>query len=72
MPNGTDMTMDLVELPAMQFTGIERNYKELQQEEDGFCSLWTEHFPEKRSLIQPISIEGKAYGVYRINKGTKS
>lgn len=70
MPNETAMTMDLVELPALQFTGIERNYKELQQEENGFCNLWTQHFPEKRPLIQPISIEGSAYGVYRINNGT--
>jgi predicted transcriptional regulator YdeE len=71
MPNGTEMTMDLVELPAMQFTGIERNYQELQQEGNGFCNLWTQRFPEKRSLIQPISIEGRAYGVYRINKQTR-
>lgn len=71
MPNGTDMTMDLVELPAMQFTGIERNYQALQQEENGFGKLWTEHFPEKRALLQPISIEGRAYGVYRIHKETR-
>ncbi|MCK5114166.1 MAG: GyrI-like domain-containing protein [Phycisphaerae bacterium] len=61
----------IVELSSVQFTGVERSYEELQNEENGFCTLWTKLFPEQGPNILPESIENKNYGVYRIREWAK-
>lgn len=57
----------IIELPALEFTGVERNYQELQSESNGFCTLWTKHFPERQPAILPGSTERTGYGVYRMS-----
>lgn len=56
----------IIELPQLQFTGVDRSYEELQSQENGFCILWTEIFPKHRPEISPMSKEDIPYGVYRM------
>lgn len=63
----TSLSMRIIELPTLQFTGIEKIWTALQNDDNGICELWSKHFSKKQSEIQPMSVEDSWYGVYRIS-----